>query len=52
MAKKSKLTDDDVYKIRKLHTEGHSNRSIAKQFNVHNSTISSLLNGRSWMHVK
>lgn len=51
-SKQSKLTDLDIPKIRQMHIEGHSQRSIAKQFNVNKSTISSLLNGRSWIHIK
>lgn len=51
-SKQSKLTDIDVCRIREMHINGHSQRSIAKQFNVSKATISSLLNGRSWIHVK
>lgn len=51
-SKQSKLTDIDVHRIREMYINGHSQRSIAKQFDVSKATISSLLNGRSWVHVK
>lgn len=47
-----KLTEDIVRAIKSHHYDGYSVRSIAKQFNVSHSTISAILNGRSWCHVK
>lgn len=48
----AKLSEDDVSKIRTMRLYGHSLRSIAKQFNVSHSTVSSVLNGKSWIHIK
>lgn len=48
----AKLSEADVVIIRQLSVSGESHRTIAKQFNVSKSTISSILNGRSWTHVK
>jgi hypothetical protein len=46
------LTDGDVKEIRKLHEAGWFNDNIAAKFNVHVSTISSLLVGKSWRKPK
>lgn len=48
----SKLTKNDIRDIRKYYTEGNGVRSIARQYNVSHGTISAILNGRSWVHVK
>jgi phage antirepressor YoqD-like protein len=48
----SKLTDDVVHEIHVLHQSGHTNLHIAKLFNVSKSTISNVLTGRTWKHVK
>ena len=44
----SKLTKDDVGKIRFLISQGHSNTEIAKMFGVDHSHISKIKRGKSW----
>lgn len=47
----SKLTSSDVLEIRKLSSEGMSQRKIGKKFNVTKGTISHILKGLTWKHV-
>lgn len=44
----SKLTADDVLKIRGLISEGSSSGVIAKIFGVHRSTVKSIRSGKTW----
>jgi hypothetical protein len=47
-----KLQESDVLEIKKLlHSGNVSQRSIAKNFNVHFATISQIKMGRNWTHV-
>lgn len=43
-----KLTKTDVYQIRELIEQGHTNIEIAKIFEVSNSTISDIKLGKRW----
>lgn len=47
----SKLTAEDVLKIRKLHSEGVKQRELARAFKVAPQTISALITRRTWKHV-
>jgi len=47
-AGKSKLTEDDVRRIRNL---SGTARSIAKQFNVFEGTIGRILKRKTWRHI-
>jgi hypothetical protein len=48
----SKLTEDDVREIRRLHAiEGIGNVRLGRMYEVHPSTISQILNGTTWKHV-
>lgn len=48
----SKINEDDVLKIRNLKKSGKTYLEISKIFNVHMQTIASIIQGRSWSHVK
>jgi hypothetical protein len=47
----SKLTKEEVLKIRKLIKEGKKQVDIAKMFNVHRSTILYIKKRRTWYHI-
>lgn len=47
----SKLTEEDVLKIRDLSCEGYTQTAIAKEFGVTQAAISYMLCGNSWSHV-
>lgn len=42
------LTESDVKDIRDMILSGMNNKEIAKRFNVHHSTVSSIRVGRTW----
>ena len=44
----SKLTAEDIPKIRAMFVEGHSNTQIAKVYQVHDGTISAIRLGKNW----
>lgn len=48
---RSKLTNSDVLKIRKMLINGHSQRMVANFFSVTQSTISDIKNGKTWKHI-
>jgi len=48
----SKLNDNKIIQIRKLHSEGKSNIEIAKIFNISRSSISLIINNKIWKHIK
>ena len=50
--KHSKLTEVDIYKIFELSKRGVEQYNLAEMFNVNQSTISRVLNGRRWSHLK
>lgn len=45
----SKLTENDVDKIKLLATQGISHNKIANLFSVHQSTITRIINGKRWI---
>lgn len=46
------LTDGDVKEIRSLHEVGWFSDQIAAKFDVHVTTVKSLLQGKSWRKAK
>lgn len=44
----AKLTDEDVYNIRSLHSSGITQRKISSIFNISNQQISRIVNGKRW----
>jgi HNH endonuclease/Helix-turn-helix domain of resolvase len=48
---KSKLSEKNVHEIRKLLSEGFSNKEIAKKFSVSKDTILRIKNKSSWRHI-
>ena len=51
MFSQSKLTEDDIPVIRER-LKRESQRAIAKDYRVHQMTISKVATGRTWRHVK
>ena len=49
--KSSKLTNENVFEIRKLHIETISSYKIAKMFNVSKGTILAIINKKTWKHI-
>ena len=50
--KTSKLTEENIYQIFELSKQGVEQYNLAERFNVNQSTISRILNGKRWAHVK
>jgi len=48
----SKLTEEDIPKIKELYKSGMSGTKIAKIYGVNNTMIYFILNGKNWTHVK
>lgn len=48
----SKLSEKQVYEIRKLLSHGMSHRTIARLFNVTRGAIGSINRGLTWSHLK
>lgn len=48
----AKLKTPQIHQIRQMGLDGVANAIIAQQFNVHQSTIRKVLDGRTWWHVK
>jgi hypothetical protein len=48
----SKLTAEDVIKIRLLHKQGHTNVEIAKLFGLEKSHVSDIVTGKAWDWLK
>lgn len=48
----AKLTEEQVYKIRKLHEIGRTGRSVAKKFHVSEPAVSAVVHRHSWKHLK
>ncbi len=46
-----KLTNTDIFKIRKLVKEGRKSKEIAKMFEVNYTTIDDIRSGRRWSHI-
>ena len=49
---KSKLKDAQIKEILKIYKLGETQKEIAKIYNVHPSTIRSVLVGETWKHIK
>lgn len=47
----TKLTAEDIPKIRQLHEEGWKQKEIAKRYGVHQGTISHVVNKTTWKHI-
>ena len=48
----SKLTKDDVLSIRYMYSkEGYSQHKIAKIYNIGNTTVSYIVNHKTWKHI-
>ena len=47
----SKLTEDDVTKIKTLLRNGALQYQVAKQFGVHKATVNYIATGHTWKHV-
>lgn len=47
----SKLTEELIILCRKLHSEGRSQNSLAKQFGVHQASMWRAMTGKSWKHI-
>ena len=48
----SKFTPKDILDIRKMLDEGRTSRSIAEDYDVHESTISLIKIGKHWSHIQ
>ena len=48
---RAKLTEQDVFKIKKLLKLGHTQRDIGERFGVYSSTISMINTGKLWKHL-
>jgi len=48
----AKLNEEQVIQIRKLHSEGRSKLSIAKEFGCGWSTVARIIKGTHWAHIK
>jgi len=46
-----KLDEASVRLIRSLHKSGVPRRFIAKQFDVHNQTVTDIMAGKTWKHL-
>lgn len=49
--KASRLTGNEVLEIRKRFSEGESQKSLAKEFKVGNTTVHSLVHRKSWTQI-
>jgi DNA invertase Pin-like site-specific DNA recombinase len=47
----SKLTESNIIEIRKLYSEGETQRAIAPKFGVDYRTISKIVRRERWKHV-
>ncbi|WP_047219965.1 HNH endonuclease [Delftia lacustris] len=47
-----KLTESSVREVRRLHSRGDSQTSLAKKFNVSTSAIQFVIAGQHWSHVE
>lgn len=48
----SKLTDNDIREIRLQCSKGEIRRSISKNFNIHQSQVSRIVNRKRWAHIE
>jgi len=47
----STLTESDVLRIRAFYNMGYKQHTIAKQFGIHQATVSKLVNYKRWHHI-
>ncbi len=47
----SKLTEEEVILIRKLHSEGSSNKELSIKYKVVESTINAIVKRKTWKHI-
>jgi len=48
----TKLTEEQVREIKKAISDGTKDMALARQYNVHQTTISCIKFGKSWSHIK
>jgi len=48
---RSKLTNEDIYEIRRLTESDLNQKEIAKMFNISQQTVSKIKNRRRWNHL-
>lgn len=48
----SKLTNKDVKEIRLRHSQGETQTSIAKEYNIGQQHVSKIVNRKTWKHIK
>ena len=51
-ARNGAIPDRDIPTIRHLAAKGHSHQAIAHSYGVHRSTISRIVKGQTYKHVK
>lgn len=47
----SKLTEEEVNKIRELYKVGTSHKTIAKKFNISESNVGAIIRRETWTHI-
>lgn len=47
----SNLTEDQILELRNLYREGYVLKQLSKKFNLSNSSIALILQGKNWKHV-
>ncbi|MFS9419110.1 NUMOD4 domain-containing protein [Citrobacter sp. C411] len=47
----SKISNDDVIKIKEMVANGFPQCEVARLFGIHNSKVSRIVNGKAWRHV-
>lgn len=47
----AKLTDERVSEIRNRHSNGESASHLSREFGIHSSQVSRIINGKAWTHV-
>ena len=47
----SKLREEDIREIRRLHESGINQSQIARQYGLHSRTVCSIVNRQTWKHV-
>jgi hypothetical protein len=49
--RKSKLTDESVWQIRLLRSQGWSYARLGKRFGVSDDAVRDVITGRTWRHI-
>ena len=52
LARKTKLTEDDIPVIKQRYLAGENTRELAEDYKVSRATILSVINGRTWKDIK